>query len=151
MRHHARAVKVRDLSVVELHDPHGVVVIVVLLQIGLHGGDAVRGDAFRDDLVPEEPQRQIDVVDGHVDEHAARPRGVLDEEAGGVVFVAGLAAKDGGSADQTPVDLFVRVAVGVVEAAGKAAHYFEVRFLRCGFNDGAALGRRCVSALFDPN
>lgn len=125
--HHAAAVVIGDLARVELDDAHGVVVVVVLFQVRLHGRDAVRGNGFGDDVVAEEPEGEVDVVHCHVHKHAAGPRGVFDEETGRVVFVARLTAQDGRAADPPLLGLFVRVAVRVVEAPGEAAHDFEVR------------------------
>jgi len=129
VRHHAGAVVVGDPAAVELDDAHRVVEVVVPLQLGPDGPDAVGGDALGDDVVAEEPQRQVDVVHAHVDEDAAGPGRVLQVEAGRVQLVARLAADDRGSADQAPVDLVDGVAEGVVEAAREAAHHLQVRSL----------------------
>ncbi len=123
----------------ELDDPNGVIVVVVFTKIGLDGGDAVGGNALGHDVIAEEPEGEIDVVDGHVDEDAAGPCSVLDEEAGGVVFIAGLAADDAGSADHALVALVEGVPVGLVEPARESTHDFEMRLLLRRINNGLAL------------
>ena len=150
--HHARAVEIGDAAAVELDDADGVVAVVVFPQLGLHGRDAGADDALDDAVLAEEPQGEIDVVDGAVDEDAAAEFGVGDEEARGVEHVAGLGAEDGGAPDEARVHFGPGVAVGGVEAAGEAAHDFEVGFLFGGVDDGLGLfcgerGRR-VSWVF---
>jgi len=63
-------------------------------------------------------------MDGAVDEDPAGELRVCDEETAGVELVACLAAEDAGSADCAGARLLEGVAVGSVETAGEAAHYF---------------------------
>lgn len=78
-------------------------------------------------------------MDGAVDEYPAGELGVGDEEAARVQLVAGLAAHYGGCAQCTGGHFGVCVAVGGVEAAREAAHYFEVWFFGRCVEDGLGL------------
>ena len=53
----------------------------MLAQVGLNGCDAARYDGFYDCVLAEEPEGEVDVVDGAVDEDAAGEFGVGYEEA----------------------------------------------------------------------
>lgn len=92
--HHARRVQVGDAAAVELDDADRVVAVVVPAEVGLHGGDAAGDDGLDRRVLAEEPEGEVDVVDGAVDEDAAGELGVGDEEAARVEFVARLAADD---------------------------------------------------------
>lgn len=131
-RHHPATVKIRNLSAIKFHNAHSIVAIVVLSEFGLNGGDAGRNDRFYERVLPEEPQGEVDVVDGAVDEDPARELRVCDKEPRGVELVACLRAEDGGAAYEARVHFVVGVAVGIVEAAGETAHYFEMGLLLCG-------------------
>jgi hypothetical protein len=54
----------------------------------------VRGDTFGNDMVSKEPERQIDIMDRHVDKDTAGPRSVCDEEPRRVVLVTCLTSQD---------------------------------------------------------
>ena len=122
--HHPAREEIGDFPSIKLHDPHGIVPVAPFPQSRLHGRDAVGDDGFDFAVLAEEPEGEVDVVDAAVDEDAARVLGVGDEEARRVEFVAGLGAEDGGGADQAGGCFGMRVAVGVVEAAGEATHDF---------------------------
>ena len=137
--HHAGCVEVGELAVVEFDQSDGVVAVVVLAQVWFDGCDSYRGDAFHFAVLPEEPEGQVDVVDGAVDEDPAGELGVGDEEAARVQLVAGLAAHYGGCAQCAGGHFSMCVAVGGIEAAREAAHYFEVWFFGRCVKDGLGL------------
>ena len=107
---------------------------MVFAQARLHGCDAGGHDGFYEGVLAEEPEGEVDVVDGAVDEDAAGELGVGYEEAARVEFVACLAPEDGWAPDEPGVHFVPGVSVGGVEAAGEAAHDFQVRFLLCGID-----------------
>ena len=74
--------------------------------------------------VVEEPEREVDVMDGTVDEDAAVALRVRDEEARLVEEVAGVASHQVGRANGAGFDFGMGVAVGGVEAAREAGHDF---------------------------
>lgn len=129
--HHAGGVEVSDFVAIELYDADAVVYVLPLSQAGLDGGDADGIDALDHAVLAEIPQREVDVVDVAVDKDAAGELGVVDKEARGVEFVAGLGAEDGGAADAAVVHALKGVAVGGVEAAGEATEDFEVWAFVC--------------------
>ena len=88
-------------------------------------------------------------MDATVYKYAAGELGIGDEEAGGVELVAGLGAYDAGGADCAGGGFGVGVAVGRVEAAGEAAHYFEVGVKGGGVDDGLGLQDHSSAAKFD--
>lgn len=145
--HHARGVEVGDFAVMELHQTDGVVPVVMLAQVGLNGGDTHRRHRLDLAVLAEEPQSQVDIVDGAVHEDTTRELGVGDEEPGGVQLVAGLTAHDGGSTNSTSGHLVECITVGGIEATGETAHYFEFGLLGCCIEDGLGLLKRHVSCI----
>lgn len=144
--HHARGVEVGNLAVVELHQTDGVVAVVVLAQVGLNGSDTHCGHGLDLAILTEEPQSQVDVMDGAVHEDTTRELGVGDEEPGGVQLVAGLTAHDGGRTNSTSRHLVECVTVGGIEATGETAHHFQFGLLGCCVEDGLGLLRRDMLA-----
>ena len=63
----------------------------------MHGCDAGGYDGLDEGVLAEEPEGQVDVVDGAVDEDAAGELGVGYEDAARVELVACLAPEDGGA------------------------------------------------------
>lgn len=147
--HGAAAEELSDgaAAAVELDHRDGVVAVVVATQSGACRRDAHRAQALDRHrtavLVAEEPECQVDVMDGAVDEDAARQLGITDEEAGPVQLVARLRAEDDRLTDYSGPHLGVRVAVGGVKAAREAADCFLGRVpfqgLAVGRTDGLGL------------
>ena len=150
--HHAAAEQLRDFAVVELYNADCVVTVVVFAELRRDSRDADGTHGFDVGVFPEKPECEIDVVDGAVDEDAAGELGVLDEKARGVELVAGLRAEDAGDADVAGGDLGEGVAVGGVEAAREAAHYFLVGVceegLLVGSDDSLGEVNACAEWLF---
>ena len=128
--HHPRSVEVCDLAVIELDQTNSIVAIVVFAKVWFDRCNANCGDRFDFAILSKEPESQIDIVNRAVDEDPAGELRVSNEEAGRVELVAGLAAHDGGRTNGADLHFVVGVSVGGVEAAGEAAHYFEMGFLR---------------------
>lgn len=121
---------------IELNNPQRIIPIIMLPQIRLHSRNPNSSNTLHLTLLPEEPQRKVDIVNGTVDEDPARELGVRDEEPGRIELVACLAAEDGGCAYVAAGQAGVGVAVGGVEAAGEAAD----DFLGGIFLDGGFVG-----------
>lgn len=140
--HHARGVEVGNLAVVELDEPNRVVTIVVLAKIRLHGCDTHSRHGLDLTVLTEEPEGEVDVMDGAVNKDSAGEFGVGDEEAGGIKLVAGLTAHDGGGANGAGRHLGEGISIGSIEATGKTAHHLEVRLLVSGIQDRLRLFKR---------
>lgn len=123
----------RGTAHIELNNPQRIIPIIMLPQIGLHSRDPHRYHALDLGLLAEEPQRQVDIVDGTVHKDPAGELGVSDEEPAGIELVAGLRADHGGSPDGSTGHAAVGVAVGGVEAAGETAGDL---LARVGFDGG---------------
>lgn len=63
----------------------------MLAKIGLSGGDTRGGDRLDLRILTEEPEREVDIMDGAVDKYAAREFGIGNKETGGVELIACLA------------------------------------------------------------
>lgn len=96
---------------VEFNDPKSIIPIIMFPQIRLHSRDPNRRHALDLRLLSKKPQRQVDVVNGAVDEDPARELGVGDEESRRVQLVACLRAEGGGGPDVSAGYARVRVAV----------------------------------------
>lgn len=133
--HHTGRVEVGDLATPELDNSDTVVNILVLAQLRLHGGNTGRDDTLDNGVLAEVPEGKIDIVDVAVDEDATAELGVGDEEARGVQPVASLRAEDRGAADEAIIHSGEGVSVRGIEAAGEAAHDFEMGLLDGGVDD----------------
>ena len=138
-RHHPRTIQIRDPASIKFHNAHRVIAVVMLPEVRLHRRYPRTNHTLHHAVLAEKPERQIDIMDRTVHEYTAAELGVGDEEAAGVEHVAGLGAENGGPSDEPGIHFRPRVAVAVVEAAGEAAHDFEVGPLAGGVDDGLGL------------
>ena len=145
--HHAGAVVVGNLSILELDNSNSVIVVLVPTQLRLNGSNTVSRDTLRNNVVAKEPKSEIDIVHTHIDKHTSGPGGIFDEESRWVMLITGLTSNDGRATDESLFDLVVDVAVRVVEPAGEATHYLQVRLFAGCIDNLLALSTRCVSVV----
>jgi hypothetical protein len=104
-----------------------VVDVVEGFQLGVVGDGANRPRSFGLAVLTEVVEREIDVVDGAVDEHAPVQRRISHEEPRMIQQVTRLAPHD----ERLPNDfllrdLALRISIASVEAAGEARHDLEL-------------------------
>jgi len=133
-RHHSTSEQICYLPSVELYNSYSIIPIIMFSKLGLHGRYPGCYNTLDLGVLSEEPQSEIDVMDGAVDEYATGELGICDEETGWVEHIACLGAEDGRASYEPRLHFVKGITVGSVEAAGESAHYFEVRLLLCGID-----------------
>lgn len=73
---------------VKLDDTKRIIPIIMLPQIRLHSRNPNSSNALHLGLLTKEPQGQINIVNGTVNEDPTRELGVRDEEPGRIELVA---------------------------------------------------------------
>lgn len=128
--------RVAEGTYVELDNSQGIVSVVVLAEVGLHGSDTDGSHTLDLAVLAEEPKSQVDIVDRAVHEDSTGELGVRNEEATWVELVASLGAEDRWCTDIAIGCALVSIAVGGVEATREAANNFLVG----EFLDGGVVG-----------
>lgn len=127
-------------SNIEFDNSNGIVTIVVLPQIGLHSCDAHSRNALHLAVLAEEPQRQVNIMNGAVDKDATAELSICNEKARRVELVSSLRPEDGrranGARREAPVGVTVRGVKPPREAADDLLRRILLQGLVVRVDDG---------------
>ena len=133
--HHARAIQIRNPSAIELDDPNRIIPVIGLQQRRLDGRNPTRNNRLDSRVLPEEPQRKIDIMDRAINKDPGRELRVGDKEPTRIKLIARLTPENRRPPNKARIHLLPRVTVGSVEAAGETAHDLQMRLLFCSVDN----------------